>query len=288
MNSRLKNLVKNANLIIEKAVKEYGDDLAISCSFGKDSMVILDLAVKIKPDILVVWNNTLIENPETVKFAKDIVKEWELNFIEMRPFVTFWDIVEEFGLPTTNNRKCCDFLKLYPVKFLFGELGIKATLTGLRRDESFLRRNITSEGPDTQLDKMYRYNPIFDWTELDVLEYHIDTNLPMNNLYMNGFKRTGCMYCTLGANFGGLKVIRDKYPKGWKRLYKLLKEDDQFIENKDGTFRTTKNFKKKRHTEKYLKDKASEGFIKRMKNGEVFRIGKGFNRTLRLPCKSFV
>lgn len=285
---RRQKLIDEANHIIDKAITRFDDDLALACSFGKDSMVVLDLALKQKPNILVAWNNTLIEYPETVKFAKKIVDDWGLNFIENRPFVTFWDIVDEFGFPTPNNRKCCDFLKLYPIRFLYNELEIKATMTGLRRDESRLRQNLPLEGEDSQLKGIYRYNPIVNFTEMDIWDYHIEYNLPMNNVYMKGLKRTGCLYCTVGASFGALKLVQNNYPRRWKRMSKMLENDAQFIPNKDGTFRITKDFPKIKHSEVNLKKKVSEGMIKRMHKGEVFRYGKNFNRGVRLPSRPFI
>lgn len=288
IDERLTSLEETAKQRIQNAIAKYGDDIAVACSFGKDSIVVLKLALEIDPEILVVWNNTLNEHPETIKFAKKIVKEWNLNFIENRPFVTFWDVVDEYGFPTPTNRHCCDYLKLYPVQFLYKDLGIRAAFTGLRRDESRSRENLPEEGPDTQIQDIYRYNPIVEWTELDIWNYHIQKNLPMNSLYMKGLKRTGCFYCTLGAGFGALKLFAELYPKRWIKLKKMLEEDKQFKPTKDGFFVTTKKFEKTPHTEKNLKQMVQKKLIKREKSGKVFRTSPNFNRTTNFPCGDFL
>lgn len=288
IDERLQQLENTAKTRIKEAIEKYGNDISVACSFGKDSIVVLKLALEINPDILVTWNNTLNEHPETTKFAKKIVKEWNLNFIENRAFVTFWDVQKEYGFPTPTNRHCCDYLKLYPAQFLYHELGIKASFTGLRRDESRSRENLPEEGEDTQIRDIYRYNPIVEWTELDIWNYHIEKNLPMNTLYMKGYKRTGCFYCTLGCNFGSLKTFAELNPRRWPKLKQMLQEDKQFIETKDGFFKTTKQFQKNPHTEKYLKEMTQKELIKREKKGKVFRVGPNFNRNIRLPCEPFI
>lgn len=286
--SNLDNLIDEANHVIGKALDKYGNALSVACSFGKDSMVVLHLAIQQDPNILVVWNNTLIEYPETIKFAKKIVRDWNLNFIEGRPLVTFWDVAKEYNFPTPQNRTCCKFLKLYPATFLNQTLKIRASITGLRKDESRMRANLPLEGKDTQIPNLYRYNPIVNWTEMDVWEYHIEKNLPMNNVYIQGITRTGCLYCTLGASMGALKIIKEKYPRRWEKFKKYLEKDPQFIENKDGTFRITKDFKKVPHTEKHLKNQSQLNMNQRIKDGMVFRVGPNFNRNLRLPYRPFL
>ena len=76
---------------------------AIGCSFGIDSLVALHLCLKARPDILVVWNNTLVEYPDTVKFARRLAKEWNLNVVETKPRKTFWEIVERYGFPLVRR-----------------------------------------------------------------------------------------------------------------------------------------------------------------------------------------
>ncbi len=125
--------------IIKKAYNEFGKKLSVSCSFGKDSTVVLYLAREIYPDIPVLWANTGVEFPETVKFARKLTKEWDLNLIEIKPIKTFWECVKEYGFPWPRKAKmkngykapgtprCCYYMKEKPLKDKIHELGIKAT-----------------------------------------------------------------------------------------------------------------------------------------------------------------
>lgn len=72
---------------------------ALAFSAGKDSTVLLHLLRQFLADIIVIYGNTTIEFPECVKFARQLRDEWNLNFYEARPEVTFWWVVEEYGWP---------------------------------------------------------------------------------------------------------------------------------------------------------------------------------------------
>lgn len=87
-----------ANQAIDRALKA-STRPSVAFSAGKDSTVLLDLIRKKRPDIDVIWGNTTIEFPECIQFAKYISHEWHLNFHEVRPEVSFWRIVEEYGWP---------------------------------------------------------------------------------------------------------------------------------------------------------------------------------------------
>ena len=56
----------------------------VACSFGKDSITILHLIRKHQPDIPVVFNNTLVQHPETYAYMKEMKELWNLNlFVEI-------------------------------------------------------------------------------------------------------------------------------------------------------------------------------------------------------------
>ena len=132
-------------VLIKEAIKRYGDNIAVACSFGKDSITVLYMALKYKPDIKVIFDDTGIEFPETIKYKKEITKKWNLNLIETKPYkdMTFWKCVDKYGLPNTRSNKhkihspkCCYYLKEKPAMLKYKELKIRAILTGLTKAES--------------------------------------------------------------------------------------------------------------------------------------------------------
>ena len=62
----------------------------VSCSFGKDSITVLHLILKYRPDIPVVFNNTFVQHPETYIYMKEMKELWNLNLFETYP-LDGWD-----------------------------------------------------------------------------------------------------------------------------------------------------------------------------------------------------
>ena len=288
IDNRLEELEKQSLERIQEAIDHWGDEVYIACSFGKDSMVVLTLALQLKPDILVLWNNTLNEHHETILFAKQMVERYKLNFSEMRACVNFFEVTDELGLPTPTNRSCCDYLKLLPTTFHSMQLGASVSITGLRRDESRNRRNLKLEQEGGQVRYVkYTYNPIADWTELDVYNYHIKHNIPLNPLYMKGYLRCGCQYCTLGTNFGALNTFKEAYPQKYAKLEKLMEDDPAFEKTVNGVWRIIKPQEKISRHAQNLNRLSRERLAHRIKKGEVLRVSKWFNRDTTVPYKVY-
>jgi len=195
--------------LVKKAVSEFGDSLAVSCSFGSCSIVVLHMALQVKPDIKVVFNNTGVEYPETYAYRTLLKEEWNLNLIETKPEKSFWECVEEYGFPlirSTGNRKnhfkprCCIFLKEKPMAKACKEFGIEASMTGLRCAESGVRMyTLAQRGQAYHTKKwgsLWRFHPIGFWSHKQVWDYLETHKIPINEIYSKGKDRSGCMPCT--------------------------------------------------------------------------------------------
>jgi nitrogen fixation NifU-like protein len=222
--------------LVKKALSEQKDPI-VACSFGKDSMAVLHLVRQFKPDVKVLWNNTLVEYPDTYEFAHRIIKEWDLQVFEAKPQKTFWQIVSEFGWPiyprnATGKRqkatvKCCKALKKLPTLKLLRHYKWDLYFTGLTRYESRLREFSAQRYGDYFYSKewqIWKCHPIQDWTADDIWEYHRQFHLPHNPLYdknaieIRGGIRTGCWPCPQAIRYGKLEHLHYYYP----RLFDLL------------------------------------------------------------------
>ncbi|RLI81071.1 hypothetical protein DRP04_06945 [Archaeoglobales archaeon] len=189
--------VKQAEKIIEQAVNIFRDNLALAFSGGKDSLVVLHIALKIKPDIKVVFNNTTVEFPETIKFVRQLAKEWNINLYTTIPEKHFLKAVKERGWANHENRWCCNPYKKEPALKFFKENRIKAEITGTIRTESIYRRSLA---PFKEFkDGFIRVNPIYDWNDKEVWEYIKQHELPYNPLYDLKYRRIGCWCCPLNG-----------------------------------------------------------------------------------------
>lgn len=240
-----------AETLIKEAIDRYGEHISVSCSFGKDSLVVLHMALKHDPNVKVVFFNTGVEFPETLRLKDRLKKEWSLNLYETKPYhKSYWDCVEEYGLPRiraskktkgSNVPRCCIYLKERPASIIQKELGLMATMTGMQAVESRSRKLLAlrydnKKAPYMERDNiefcsqrwytrstgMWYYHPIMLWTTKEVWDYTREHELPVNEVYTkwNGvYDRCGCLPCT--AYIGWEKKLSKSHPSLYRHLKRL-------------------------------------------------------------------
>jgi len=239
------NDVFEAEDLIKQAINRHGNTIAVACSFGKDSMVVLHMALKVNPNIKVIFEDTGVEFPETIKFKGKIKEKWNLRLFESKPIKTFWECIEKYGLPVFRGKgnargpKCCHYLKERPALLLQRKIKVNAILTGLMASESNQRkltmlRYDNKKAPIMKKDDVefcaqrwyakregvWKYHPLAYWNEKQVWDYIKKNNIPINPVYLKWggiYKRCGCLPCT--AYLDWEKKLSKSHPK----LYRLLK-----------------------------------------------------------------
>jgi len=191
---------------IKTALRDQGaDKCAVACSFGKDSMLVLALVREVEPAINIVFSNTGVEWPETIKFKKRMVVEWNLNLHEAKGESTFFELAEKYGLPCRSRfghgtPKCCTYLKEKPAFEMYKEMGVRMVFTGITSDESRNREFLAHRCGNYYFAKsqnLWKCHPIMDFTEAEVYEAHDLLGIPLNPAYkVRGVPRVGCMPCT--------------------------------------------------------------------------------------------
>ena len=78
VNETLNAKVEHSKQIIKYAIEKY-PNIAVATSFSNDSMVILHLALKIKPDIPCFAVLTPFKPEETFEYKDRMIDEWNLN-----------------------------------------------------------------------------------------------------------------------------------------------------------------------------------------------------------------
>jgi len=215
---RKKNLnykIGIANEVIDMLLSAT-DKAAIAFSGGRDSLVAMHLALKIKSDIPVIFVNTGIEFPESVSYIRELAKDWKLDFYEISPSISYWRITEERGIPvggrgnTTFIRElsersgvklsnsCCKHLKETPVRRFFKKNGIQGMITGLRIEESLMRKLNFADYGALRYSSTYGALsawPLYIWSEKDISSYIKENDLVINPIYNMGYNRLGCWAC---------------------------------------------------------------------------------------------
>ena len=226
--------IRSAMALIARVLAHHAKPV-VACSFGKNSMTVLHMVRQFQPNVCVLFNNSLMEYPDTYQFKRDIVSAWGLNMIETKPSRTFWWVVENYGFPLFSrqgyrsaSKACCRYLKEYPIERVLREYRFDLYFTGLSRHESRLRefsaRKYGEYFHSSRLD-YWKCHPILDWTDEDVWQYHELNGMRHNTLYDRepppGFKlRTGCWCCTVPIRYGKVEFLRMHYPRLWRLLLK--------------------------------------------------------------------
>jgi phosphoadenosine phosphosulfate reductase len=169
-----------AGAVIEWAVERFGPKLALSCSF--QDAVVVDLAVRVAPDIEVIFLDTGSHFPETLEYVETIRDRYDLNLTVTQPA----EGAEQWPCGTAQ---CCEFRKVRPLQLALADKD--AWMTGLKRSDAPTRRDAPIVAFDENWD-MVKINPLATWTELDVAGYARDHAIPEHPLVAKGYLSIGC------------------------------------------------------------------------------------------------
>lgn len=234
--------IERLKLGSDMSIKYYGKPLMITYSGGKDSEVLVDLAIKAKIPLEIVNSHTTADAPPTVYHIRKQFKRWEEQGLDCKIVyptykgerVSMWSLIPQKKIPPTRlARYCCEVLKETTGSG-------RMIATGVRWAESSARKNnravyeqtgttkatkllLDDNEPERrlfencQLKARRIVNPLIDWADDDVVGYAEMEKLCLNPLYECGFKRVGCIGCPL-ANIKSRQVEFAMFPK-YKDLY---------------------------------------------------------------------
>ncbi|MDP8213083.1 MAG: phosphoadenylyl-sulfate reductase [Candidatus Zapsychrus exili] len=183
-----KEKVERSKVLIREAYDKYGDSLVVANSLGKDSVVVWDLAKKVEPSIRGFVVTTRYKPEETIQFMNEEVARYP----ETKIYKNDSEIPNE--LYKTEPDRCCDILKVEPVRRAIEEMNVECWVTGLRCTEGRTRTDFKEvEERDKGLIKL---NPILIWKEREVWQYLALYGVKVNPLYKEGYRSLGCSPCT--------------------------------------------------------------------------------------------
>ena len=180
--------VERSLRLIREAHQEYGDRLVVANSLGKDSCVVWDLAKRVSPDIRGFIVTTRFKPAETKQFMAAEVARYP----ELQVFSNNQSIPDH--LYATDPDRCCDLLKVQPTRQAIEQLDVDCWVTGLRCTEGRTRTDYQEiEERDEGLIKL---NPILIWHEREIWQYLALYQVPVNELYNEGYRSLGCAPCS--------------------------------------------------------------------------------------------
>jgi phosphoadenosine phosphosulfate reductase len=176
------------------ASDEFGDRLCLSCSWQKQSSVLLHMASELGLDVDVIELDTHLFFKETYETRERLVRRYGLSLI--RPeIVTIAEQHRREG-PNLWERepdRCCHIRKVEPL--LRALEPYDAWVSGIRRDQSPSRAGIGKVERSERYD-VWKIQPLADWSEEDVWRYIADNDIPYNPLHDSGYRSIGCIPCT--------------------------------------------------------------------------------------------
>ena len=183
-----KEKVDRSLALIDEAYRQHGAGLVVANSLGKDSVVVWHLAKQVSPDIAGFIVTTRFKPPETKRFMAEEVAKYP----ELRVFENDAQIPDR--LYETDPERCCDILKVEPVRRAIDEMSVTCWVTGLRCTEGRTRTDFREiEERDKDLLKL---NPVLIWYEREIWQYIALHKVDVNPLYAEGYRSLGCGPCS--------------------------------------------------------------------------------------------
>lgn len=248
--------IERLKLGSDMSLKYYGKPLMITYSGGKDSEVLVDLAIKSKIPLEIVNSHTTADAPQTVYHIRDQFKKWEVQGFNCEIVypqykggrVSMWTLIPLKKMPPTRlARYCCSVLKETTGTNRMIATGVRWAESNARKNGrgvfeklgSRKAKNILLDDNDVTrrlfenctLKSKRVVNPIIDWSDAEVWDYADSEKLCMNSLYECGFNRVGCIGCPMAGSKGRhtefqlFPKYRDLYIAAFDRMLKVRKSE---------------------------------------------------------------
>jgi phosphoadenosine phosphosulfate reductase len=172
---------------LAQADERHHPNLVMLCSFQKEESVLIDELVRLAggrgstPRIVTIDTGVLF--PETLETWRAFEERFGIS-IE----------VQDATGPWTGPDNCCSAAKVAGLERALEGAG--AWITGIRREQG-----PTREGTEpVEFDEgrgLWKYNPLYDWTEQDLWRRIHERDLPYHPLHDQGYASIGCAPCTL-------------------------------------------------------------------------------------------
>jgi phosphoadenosine phosphosulfate reductase len=186
--------------IVRWAADRFGDGLTLTTSFGVQSAVMLHLVTRVAPDIPVIFIDTGFHFLDTYQFADELTDRLKLNLKVYKAAESpSWFVARHGKLWETDLNRYDQLRKVEPMNRALDELGVTATLAGLRRQQTNHRaglRPIEAQGG------RFKVSPILDWQQRDIHAYLQEHDLPYHPLHEQGYASIGDWHSTLPITAG--------------------------------------------------------------------------------------
>ena len=182
---------------IKKSIEKYRQEklkIFVTSSFQTHSIPLLHILSEIDNSIPVMFINTGYLFPETLIFRDDIVKQFNLNLVNVTTSVSriYQKDCNGNFLFTSDPDRCCYINKTQPMEPILAEYDV--WINGIRADQNANRKHMKVEQNGAFNCK--RFHPILEWNNKMIYDYIKEHNLPKHPLENKGYLSIGCEPCT--------------------------------------------------------------------------------------------
>ncbi len=171
----------------------FGDGAALSTSFGADSMGLIHMATRIKPDMRVIFIDTGWHFPETLEFMQAMTARFKLNLQVFHPQISHEHFVKQHGYLYQNDPdRCCAINKVEPMERAIQ--GVDCWISGVRRSQASTR--VATPNIERRPSGIVKVYPIVRWSTKQIYDYMQAQDLPHHPLWDKGYISIGCAPCT--------------------------------------------------------------------------------------------
>jgi phosphoadenosine phosphosulfate reductase len=177
-----------AEQVLEFTLEQFGDRVALACSFQKEESVLLEMLFSLEPRARVFTIDTHHLFPETYELWREVERRYDTK-------------IEAFEAPAVEDKlwetKPDLYLAVAKVQPLTRALlDLNCWITGIRRDQSPTRAGAAKLGWD-EAHELWKANPLADWSDDDCWSYIRERDLPYNPLHDRGYGSIGDVHSTL-------------------------------------------------------------------------------------------
>jgi len=176
------------------AYEQFGRRMCLTCSWQKQSSVLVHMISELGIDIPIVELDTQLFFRETYETRERLVARYGLDLV--RPEVM--SVAEQHrregpNLWERDPDRCCHIRKVEPLVRALEPFD--AWISGIRREQSLTRADARRVERSDRYD-VWKVQPLVDWDAKRVDAYILVNEIPYNPLHDAGYPSIGCMPCT--------------------------------------------------------------------------------------------
>jgi phosphoadenosine phosphosulfate reductase len=192
--------------ILRRGLRKAAGPVKLACSFSLEDVAVIDLAQQAALPLGIFAIDTGRLPEETYITAETIRQRYQ---VEIDWYFPQADAVQElerskglfsFRESLANRHECCNIRKVEPLQRALA--GLSGWVTGLRREQSVTRDELSAIEVDRAHGDIVKINPLLDWSSEQLWTYAREHRIPIHPLHKQGYPSIGCAPCTRAIKEG--------------------------------------------------------------------------------------